>query len=1229
MRYFCCTLFCALGLLGSAYAQTAKDLDAGLRVVEGTAADTYNAQWWGIGSHAYVLEYSDDLSTWLFDDQVYVGQDAILTSADSVLIQNDDDKLFWKIRRSPTALTEPLFWDPDQDGVGAQEELDHGYSPVSFVNTDSDVFPDDWEMIRYGNLNDTGSGDYDGDHVSDFDEFSQGSNPGDFDQDTDGNIDFIYQDDLIAFWNFDERNGDTIIDKSGNGHDFTLIAGSEVGEQGYEAFLRHPLSQNQSSIQIANFSGTQFVDDFSISVWIRSYPGQYRNFTLSLSQVIFTETSFNFYLRSINYDDSTGQLMYYHANDATDPVVDVYQFELMDIANTLGDGRWHHLVLIVSSVSAAMDDGTVKFYLDGSLQQTISNLGKIDFTEASLQLNQASTYIDDIRIFDRVLSDEEISSLNFGLQHLPVRLDAVAPSTPANPSFSSLGTVASANWDAATDDVLLNGYILIRNNRPYQFLKGESMTDKVHGNFNYSLQSFDYDFNTSGSVELGVHNTNFPPTGSLKMGVRAFEEIGFDLDQLVLGDHHQLRVDYSEITDEDGAVTRVELYENGILKQSLSPVGFLNFVESGSPGNYSYYLKVYDEYGSSVQTNTITFDIVSTPDITIQDSDYPLESLLLSAEAMTSPLTSIKLDWPEDSRVANYMIYRKSLADEVWQPIQIITGTTTEYTDAGVNTGEIYEYRVRRIYAGYNEDTINKGANAYVSAAIEAPLIDSKGVVLLLIDETVEVSLRTEIDQLKEDLIGDGWSKVIEHTVERDVDAYTSTIDDTPDPLYSSRVQAVKNLIIAEHQNQPEGISSIILLGRVPIPYSGQTAWDGHGDHVGAWPADMYYGDVLQIEGDGAWEDVAESDSQTIRYARNRNLPGDGKFDNREAPSAIEIPVGRIDLADMSLFSSSETELLRNYLNKNHQFRHGVLAAREKGIIDMDESYSQGQFLIRDYAAPAFNNLSAMFGHQNVDASNRNNADYFGSTISALAGDSYLFGYGAGPGGPTSAGRLFSDRSAATPARCASNSTSTKNGYTCDFADYDPQIMFSVLFGSYFGDWSINNSLLRAPIAADSYGLCSLWASNGSFTNAWIFHRMGIGYNFGDCLLLSQNNRGLFGNAYAQVGQIPLALMGDPTLKPFVCDPIDGLSSLVTGNDIELSWNASTNPNLVGYHVYRDNNGTFERLTTAPLSTTIYNDIDLDAGSYQYMVRAIELRTTGSGSFFNASQGVFEDVTIN
>jgi hypothetical protein len=136
-------------------------------------------------------------------------------------------------------------------------------------------------------------------------------------------------------------------------------------------------------------------------------------------------------------------------------------------------------------------------------------------------------------------------------------------------------------------------------------------------------------------------------------------------------------------------------------------------------------------------------------------------------------------------------------------------------------------------------------------------------------------------------------------------------------------------MIQRECQDNPS-IEAVFLFGHIPVPYSGDICPDGHEPgHKGAWPADVYYGDV-----DGVWTD-SEVSVTGASSTRNHNVPGDGKFDQSEIPSAVELAVGRVDVSGYrTLFSPSEQEYARRYLNKNHAFRHGRVETRRVGLID-------------------------------------------------------------------------------------------------------------------------------------------------------------------------------------------------------------------------------------------------------------------------------------------------------
>lgn len=63
----------------------------------------------------------------------------------------------------------------------------------------------------------------------------------------------------------------------------------------------------------------------------------------------------------------------------------------------------------------------------------------------------------------------------------------------------------------------------------------------------------------------------------------------------------------------------------------------------------------------------------------------------------------------------------------------------------------------------------------------------------------------------------------------------------------------------------------------------------------------------------GTWTD--NSVNTTIgTHQQSWNTPGDGKFDQSDFPSPIELQVGRVDLYDMSAFSSTE-----NWCATTHQ----------------------------------------------------------------------------------------------------------------------------------------------------------------------------------------------------------------------------------------------------------------------------------------------------------------------
>jgi hypothetical protein len=388
-------------------------------------------------------------------------------------------------------------------------------------------------------------------------------------------------------------------------------------------------------------------------------------------------------------------------------------------------------------------------------------------------------------------------------------------------------------------------------------------------------------------------------------------------------------------------------------------------------------------------------------------------------------------------------------------------------------------------------------------------------------------------------------------------------------------------------------VTTVFLLGRVPVPYSGRIAPDGHTNHTGAWPADIYYGEL-----DGNWTDAYVS---TDVVGRRRNMPGDGKFDQSVIPLGggkigVELAVGRVDFAGMTAFPLSETELLRRYLNKDHDYRWGLgdFAHWERRALMRD---GFGDFSGESFAASGWRAFTGFFGIGGVTSVA---ADQYMPT---LAANRYLWSFGCGGGTYTSAGGV---------------------GTTADFATFNPRSVFVLLFGSYFGDWDSPNNFLRAPLGT-SYGLASVWAARPN----WYFHRMAMGGTLGDAVRFTQERGG--GSSYGERYVHP-ALMGDPTLKLHVVEAPANLSVSLMGDRPRLSWTASPDGAVAGYYIERRLAGEslFERVSgDAPSADVSWTDTAASPGrTYVYRVRAAKIESSPSGTYWNTSQGLLATVTL-
>ena len=520
----------------------------------------------------------------------------------------------------------------------------------------------------------------------------------------------------------------------------------------------------------------------------------------------------------------------------------------------------------------------------------------------------------------------------------------------------------------------------------------------------------------------------------------------------------------------------------------------------------------------------------------------------------------ITLNWNTDpaNNPSEYTLYRKAPAATAWgEPLKShIPAATTTFADTEVKLGQAYEYKL--------EATIHTlkywSAVGVIRAGIEMPAIEDRGAVILLVDKTIAEPCAAELTRLQQDLVGDGWS-VIRHDVKRGTTVAADGLEAT----------AIRQLIQTDATQNPN-VQTVFIFGHVPVPHSGWYVLGHNNSDLQPHNADVYYGDLA-----GPWTDAATFPSN--------NVPNDGKFDQDFIPSPVELAVGRVDFANLKgLPADQEIPTLRQYLVKNHNFRHVLIAPPKfQGKIVTSGAASQCSF-------DAYENSWPLFGQAktSVDTFTGNMTKHFQAMDHRFGAAYYPVPDCVAPG-----------------------------------ADF--KVTFLTAYVSFVDSWNSNAYIpfLRQALTMPTYSLVALSAND-----AFYLSPMALGQTVGEAFRASQNSRGLYPFLFEDTGDIKMALIGDPTLRLNPIAPPTNLTATPAGKNLALTWTPSPDPNLVGYQLYRAASpaGPFTTPLCAkllPPATTTYTDPDAAGQNYLYLLRALSHETTGSGTYLNPSQGAF------
>jgi hypothetical protein len=237
---------------------------------------------------------------------------------------------------------------------------------------------------------------------------------------------FSVIDGLVGAWLFDDDSGNKVIDSSGKGHDGELVGnakidkngkiGSAVSTDGTEAYVMIPDSED-----------FKFKGDFSIVCW-------FQNETLPVDNSgIVTK---GYYKTAANGGDAKPWYLVYYIKTGT---VDFYLRDTK-AANShaigktaINDGKWHHV--------ACMKAGNkVKVYIDGKDDGSADAVDDVygNNTQPLVFMVHYERWfkgmIDEVAIFNRAISDKEITQIMDGLKNTL----AVAPKGKLAVTWGSL-----------------------------------------------------------------------------------------------------------------------------------------------------------------------------------------------------------------------------------------------------------------------------------------------------------------------------------------------------------------------------------------------------------------------------------------------------------------------------------------------------------------------------------------------------------------------------------------------------------------------------------------------------------------------------------------------------------------------------------------------------------------------------------------------------------------------
>jgi hypothetical protein len=206
---------------------------------------------------------------------------------------------------------------------------------------------------------------------------------------------------LVGWWKFDETAGSTAADSSGHKRDGTLVGGFtfDKGTAAGKVGQAIRFDTKDAVIEIRDYKGIGGTHARTVAAWIKTTSSQGE--IVSWGKRDFGQMFTLGYIRGRVGVTPHGGYLYMNAETH--------------------DDKWHHVAVAVQKAELPNLYDDVKLYLDGAPAE-IHDIGLLDLwpvqtgQELPVRIGRGfKGLVDDLRIYDRALSEEEITAL-FKLQ---------------------------------------------------------------------------------------------------------------------------------------------------------------------------------------------------------------------------------------------------------------------------------------------------------------------------------------------------------------------------------------------------------------------------------------------------------------------------------------------------------------------------------------------------------------------------------------------------------------------------------------------------------------------------------------------------------------------------------------------------------------------------------------------------------------------------------------------